>query len=99
MATAEVELNTIRCVGEASCVGGKHPDPPLDAFPLLCWMPRHPAHGADVFTEDGAASVLQIATAICETPDYAAVAARLNTTPGHVAQAVDYALKAGYLGA
>ncbi len=49
---SKISLGALKCVGTASCVGGKHPDPPLDAFPLLAWMVSHPRHGSKVFTED-----------------------------------------------
>ena len=97
MASADVNLTTLHCTGEAGCLGGKHPDPPLDAWPLLVWSPRHEAHGDLVFTEDGKASVEAVALAVAETPDYDALASRFGTTAEHVRQAVDYALAAGFL--
>jgi len=98
VADAKVDLSKVKVSGTADCVGGKHPDPPLDRFPLLAWAVKHPRHGSDVFTEDGAASVQTIALAACETPDYGALAARFGTTAEHVRQAIDYALTAGFLG-
>ncbi len=98
MATAKVDFDGLKCTGKANCVGGKHPDPPLDRWPLLAWMVNHPDHGSKVFTEDGRASVEQIALDIATMHDYEAVAAKYGTTPDHVAQAVDYAVAAGYLG-
>jgi len=92
-----VSLGSLKCVGTADCVGGKHPDPPLDGFPLLAWMVRHPKHGSKVFTEDNAASVEDIALAACYTPNYDALAEKFATTPEHVHQAIDYAVKAGFL--
>jgi hypothetical protein len=79
-------------------VGGKHPDPPLDHWPLLAWCPDHAGHGSKVFTEDGAATVEDIASHACEMADFEALAARFGTTADHAAQAVEYALAAGYLG-
>lgn len=97
MPIAEVDLHEIHCTGKAECVGGKHPDPPLDKWPLLVWSPSHEQHGKNVFTEDGSATVEDIATAACETPNYEALAGRFHTTPEHVAQAVDYAFASGFL--
>ena len=55
--------------------------------------------GNKVHTEDGAASVEDVALALIETPDFAALAARFGTSEEHVAQAIAYAVKAGFLGA
>jgi hypothetical protein len=96
---AKVDLGSLKCVGEASCLGGKHPDPPLDKYPLLAWSVNHPRHGSKVFTEDGKASVEDLALSAAESPNVEAVAAKFGTTPDHAAQAVDYAIKAGFLGA
>jgi len=98
MADAEISLGTLKCVGTASCLGGKHPDPPLDAFPLLAWMVSHPRHGSKVFTEDGTASVEAIALDASTTSSYEALAAQHGTTPEHVRQAIEYALAAKFLG-
>lgn len=89
---ADLDLKKIKVVGTGSCVGGKHPDPPLDDFPLLAWS------GKDVHTEDGRATVEQVSLALCQTPDYAAIASKFRTTADHVSQAVGYALEAGFLG-
>jgi hypothetical protein len=97
MADANIDLDVYHCAGTVECVGGKHPDPPLDEWPLLVWSPDHEKHGKDVFTEDGAVTVADIATAACETPNYETLAERFKTTPEHVAQAVDYAIAAGFL--
>lgn len=98
MAAADITAVALRVVGEASCVGGKHPDPPLDDFPLLAWSRSHPVHGSKVFTEDAAASVEDLAVALAETPDLVALAARFGTTDAHAAQAIAYAVRAGFLG-
>ncbi len=95
---SKISLGALKCVGTASCVGGKHPDPPLDAFPLLAWMVSHPRHGSKVFTEDGAASVEAIALQVSTTPSYEALAAEHGTTEEHVRQAIEYALAAKFLG-
>ena len=97
MPDANVEQTGWKCVGLASCVGGKHPEPALDAYPLLGWMNDHPRHGRKVFTEDGAATVEEIALAACETPGLDILANRFGTTPAHVHQAIAYALKAQFL--
>src|SRR5271157_3556637 len=94
----KINLGTLKCVGAASCVGGKHPDPPLYAFPLLAWMVSHPRHGSKVFTEDGAASVETIALQVSTTPSYEALAAKHGTTAEHVRQAIEYALASKFLG-
>lgn len=78
-------------------MGGKHPDPPLDAYPLLCWAVSHPIHGSKVFTEDGSASVEAIAMAAAESSNTEAIAAKYGTTPAHVEQAIAYALAAMFL--
>lgn len=97
MPESRVGLDKFSCTGKAECVGGKHPDPPLDKWPLLAWSMSNEIHGSKVFTEDQVASVADIAMAACETPNYEALASRFRTTPEHVAQAVDYALAAGFL--
>lgn len=97
MADANVDLSTLRCTGDAACVGGKHPDPPLDAWPLLVWCPAHAEHGAKVFTEDGKASVHDLAVALAECPDLAKLAARFGTSEAHASQAISYALAAGFM--
>ena len=98
MADGAATLTKFTVKGKGSCVGGKHPDLPLDQFPRLAWMVSHSRHGSKVFTEDQAASVEDIALAACETPDYEALAARFGTTADHIGEAVDYAVKAGFLG-
>jgi len=98
MADAAIDLGSLKCIGTADCIGGKHPDPPLDAFPLLAWMVSHPRHGSKVFTEDGAASVEQIGLDAATTPSYEALAVKHGTTAEHVRQAIEYALAAKFLG-
>lgn len=78
--------------GEGRCEGGARPDPPIDRYPLLAWA------GGAVRTEDGRASVSEIAVAFAETPSLDALAARFGTTPHHAAQAMDYAIEAGFPG-
>ena len=97
MPHANVQCKPVAVQGEATCIGGRHPDPPLDDFPLLVWCPDHHKHGSLVFTEDGAASVHDVAVAACETPNYDVLAAKFGTTAEHAAQAVNYALKASFL--
>jgi hypothetical protein len=97
MPGATVQQTGWKCVGLASCVGGKHPEAALDAYPLLGWMNNHPRHGKKVFTEDGAATVEEIALAACETPDHDLLAARFGTSAAHASQAIAYALKAQFL--
>jgi hypothetical protein len=85
-------------VGTGECVGGKHPDPPLDNFPLLVWCSAHPVHGSQVHTEDGKVTVEDLAVALPETPDLVVLAERYGTTEEHARQAIDYATQAGLLG-
>jgi hypothetical protein len=99
MPRADIEFEKLKVKGEGFCIGGKHPDPPLDAFPLLAWSQDHPVFGRmTVHTEDGKASVEQIALALCELPDVAALADRFGTSSDHVDQAIAYATSAGFLG-
>jgi hypothetical protein len=98
MSESQVGISNVKCIGEASCLGGRNPEPPLDKFPLLAWGHGHSVHGSKVFTEDGATSVEDIAIAACETPDYEVLAANHRTTVEHVRQALDYAFAAGFLG-
>ncbi len=98
MASGNATLSPYKVIGTGSCVGGKHPDPPIDKHPLLAWMVQHPRHGSKVFTEDQAATVEDIALAACETSNYDVLAARFGTSGEHIHQAIDYALEAGFLG-
>lgn len=98
MPSADIFPEGLKCTGKAECVGGKHPDPPLDKYPLLAWMVNHPEHGSKVFTEDGRASVERIALDAATIHSYQAIADKYGTSPDHVAQAIDYALAAGFLG-
>jgi hypothetical protein len=97
MATGTATLGRFAVKGDGSCIGGKHPDPPLDKFPKLAWAVWHPKHGNKVFTEDQAVTVEDIAIAACEVHDLDVLAARFKTTPEHARQAIEYALAAQYL--
>ncbi len=97
MADGQANLGKLTVIGQGTCVGGAQPNPPLDGFPGLCWMPDHPVFGNRVFTDDQKASVFDIAVRACEQPDQAALAAQFGTTPARVADAINYALKAGFL--
>ena len=66
----------------------------LDDYPHLVFAPLQ--HGPGIRTEDNGTAVADIAAAAAETPDYAALAARFRTTADHVADAIRYALAAGY---
>lgn len=70
-------------VGFATCEGGQHPDPPIHDYPLLVWVED------EVSTEDGAASVAELASA--GTSDIRELSGRFGTTPEHVTQALAYA--------
>lgn len=69
--------------GLGDCEGGQHPDPPIHDYPLLVWA------GGEVRTEDGAASVAELASA--GTSDIRELSGRFRTTPEHVTQALSYA--------
>ena len=104
MPTATIGLDKLKVVGEASCVAGRYPDPPIDLYTHLAWTAAHPRHGSKVFTEDQAASVLEIAIAAAHPvpgarPDHDQLAARFGTTGEHIHQAIAYAIEAGFLGA
>lgn len=90
-----IDTRPIECEGVGGCEGGLSPDPPIDAYPLLCWAPGHPVHGNKVFTEDGRASLGDIAAAHLDSTDPATIAATFGTTAAHVRQAVDYAREMG----
>jgi hypothetical protein len=92
-----IDKSYITCHGTGTCVGGQKSDIPHLKFPFLVWGGNHPRYGSKAFTEDGAASVEDIALAACETPDYVVLASRFGTTPEHVRQAVDYAVATRFL--
>ena len=97
MANAEIQLSNIKCIGTASCVGGLALHPALGDFPLLQWSAIDPVHPGKVMTSVGAATVEDIAIDAATTPDYEVLAGRHGTTVEHVRQAVDYAVKTGFL--
>jgi hypothetical protein len=92
---ASITLAPACVVATGECVGGERLDPPLDGFPLLAHDPG--TFGKEVHTEDGRASVREIAIVFVHTLNAEAVAAKFGTTVDHVIQAVDYARKAGLL--
>ena len=93
-----IELSNIKLSGKGTCDGGANPRPPLHDYPLLGWCHTgHPKHGTCVFTEDQKASVEEIASVAAETPNLQAIANRFGTTRDHVAQAIQYAINAGFL--
>lgn len=99
MAGAAIDLANVKVTGSGTCSGGAHHHPPFHDYPLLAWCHAgHEVHGLGVFTEDQKASVEAIAVAVAANPNYEAVAAQFGTTSDHVSQAVDYAIKAGFLG-
>ncbi len=97
MAAGTVDLHDFKIIGTASCVGGKHPDPHLDPYPKLVWCPLHDKYPGKIITEDQKASVEEISLDACVTPNYEALAAKHGTTAEHVRQAIEYAIKAGFL--
>jgi len=97
MTDARIILSTLKCEGEASCVGGIFPPHNMGKWPLLAWGVYHPTFGTKVFTQDQAASVEAIALDAATTPSYEALAAKHGTTAEHVRQAIEFALAAGFL--
>lgn len=88
----DIENVQIKAKAEGTCAGGMHPEPPLDAYPLLAWTKHHPLHGyMVVHTEDQRASVADIAIAHAELGSLEAVASRFGTSVDHADQAVRYA--------
>jgi uncharacterized protein (DUF433 family) len=69
----------------------------LDGYPRLVFAPME--HGPGIRTEDNGTPVADIAAAVAETPDYEALAAKFQTTPEHVAEAVRYAVETGFASA
>jgi hypothetical protein len=93
----DLNVETVKLIaaGVGECVGGKHPDPPLDDYPLLVWTGDHAKFGKMVvILEDQKASVEQVALEYCAAPNLDAIATKFGTTGEHVMQAVDYAAKA-----
>jgi hypothetical protein len=86
-----IDFGNLAATGEGSCIGGQSPDPPLDDFPLLAFS------GGVVCLGDGSATVVEIATRRATMSDPRAIAARYHTTEEYVTQAIDYAIKAGWL--
>jgi len=90
--------NVVRlAVGVGYCVGGKHPEPPIDAYPLLVWCPDHERYGTAVLLEDQSASIEEIAAAVLKMPNIEMIAKQFNTTVAHVSQAISYAVGVGLL--
>jgi hypothetical protein len=99
MSSANIAIENLKIKGEAFCIGGRHPEPPLDKYPLLAWLYDHPKFGRmTVFLEDHKASVEQVALALVELHDFDAVAKKFGTSLDHVEQAVKYAEESGYMG-
>lgn len=93
-----IDLGKYKFSGRATVHEGRRPPVQLDHYPLLAWTHLgHEKHGNDVFTEDQRASVVEIARALTETPDFKALAEKFGTTEAHVVQAVDYAIEAGVI--
>ena len=94
----DIQLDQLKVVGTGSCVGGKYPDPVIDRLSPLVFDPFLTKHPGKVSLEDGSASVEDVALALAVLPDLESLAAKFGTTPEHVRQAIDYAVKAGFLG-
>jgi hypothetical protein len=93
-----VEIGKLHCTGKGFCTGGRHPSPPLHGHGLLCWTHlKHPKFGFGVYLEDQSASVEQVALELAVTPELGAIAAKFGTSATHVAQAIDYAIKANLI--
>lgn len=88
---SDIPNGSIRAEGSGAPAGGDHPDPPLDDHPLLVWV------GGEVRTEDGRASVRDLAADYEDGFGVGRLAARHGTTADHAAQAVRYASEAGVL--
>jgi hypothetical protein len=98
MSAAQIDISDLKAHGEGFCAGGHHPDPALDAYPLLCWSAAHPRFGEMVVhLSDQKASVHDVATAIAEYQSIDALASRFGTDEAHVSQAIDYAIACGCL--
>jgi hypothetical protein len=91
---AEAILKRVKVKGEASVLH-KPGAVRLDGYPRLVYAPGQ--HGPGIRLEDGGATVEDVIAAYRETPDAARVAAKLKTTPEHVADAVRYAAAVGYV--
>lgn len=99
MASGQIEIKNLKVSGKGTCEGGVNPHPPLHDYPLLAWSSvGHPKFKDGVFTEDQKASVEEIALALPTTPNIDSLAAKFGTTKEHVNQAINYAIKAGFLG-
>jgi hypothetical protein len=67
----------------------------LTGYPLLVYAPNQ--YGTGIRTENNGTPVADIAAEVAVNPDYNTVAAKFGVTVDHVAQAVDFAVKAGFL--
>ena len=83
----------LKSVGQAECVGGYRPDPPIDGFPLLVCV------DGVIRTEDGAIAARVVADEYDAQADetMASRAWAYHTTEAHVRQALAYAIIAGWL--
>ena len=97
MAEAKVQLNDILCVGKGTCIGGSDEMPDIGAYPMLAWARDHHRFGNQVFLQDLSASMEDVAMAVSQYPSLEALASHFNTTERHVADAISYAVKSGFL--
>ncbi len=92
MSGVNISSGAVKTTGSGGCVGGApEPNPPIHDFPLLVWS------DGQVRTEDGRTTVRDIARAYPDDPRIGTLAARFGTSHSHIAQAVQYAVKAGLL--
>ncbi len=92
MSGISIASGSVKASGFGSCTGGaQEPNPPIHDFPLLV------CSDGQVRTEDGRATVKDIARAYPDDPRVGTLAAKFGTSHSHIAQAVQYAVKAGLL--
>ncbi len=95
---SDIETAPLKVTGRGTCDGGVNPHPPFHNYPLLSWTHHgHSEWGDSVFLEDGKACVHDIAMEAAVNQNLEAIAAKFNTTEEHVRQAIEYAVKAGFL--
>jgi uncharacterized protein (DUF433 family) len=90
MADATIPTGPIQIVGTAECIE-KPGAVRLDGFPLLVF------DGQAIKTEDNGTTVEDLTIAIAgSNRTYESIAAQFGTTANHVAEAIRYAVAAGY---
>lgn len=92
MSSVIIAGSSVDASGEGGCASGWQPNPSIDDFPLLVASQER-----GVFTEDGRATVKEIARAYPDDPRFGVLATKFGTSHHHVAQAIQYAVRAGLL--